>query len=74
MNSLTQKTIQVNLKEEVQPKVKHRHLPLNAEHSVYRAIGFSISGTVLFEFKNDNSLESKYICRVKPDFLVSFCT
>ncbi len=46
-------------------------MPLRSETTVYRTIGFSLSGTALFEFKCETAKDSKYICRLKAEFLAS---
>jgi hypothetical protein len=35
-------------------------------------IGLSGAATYLFDLKNDKKPESKFICRIHPDFIASF--
>jgi hypothetical protein len=39
---------------------------------VFRVIGFSKSGTTLFDLKHDEHTNAKYLCKLKADFLVTF--
>jgi hypothetical protein len=62
----------VDFRREIQVNVSNRDPPIHSDSLLYRVIGLSGVGTYLFDLKNDKKAESKLICRIHPDFIVSF--
>lgn len=69
-----QRSIDVDLRNDVQKLIKVRHLPLKGEATIFRCIVFSMTGTTLLDYKFDYNLKSKFICKIKAEFLTSFLT
>ena len=62
----------VKFQQEVQPLVRSQHSPLLPDTTVYRVLGFSKSGTTLFDLRHDNDSRAKFLCKLKADFVISF--
>ena len=62
----------IEFRNEILTKVKTRHQPLKTDSIMFRTIGFCIAGCPLFDLKNDEKLASKFICRIKPEFIITF--